>query len=78
MLKSDVENAQEIAELLFQLTQHEGDSVEIYHPNADYDGPNSGISMKTNYDEHTEYFGESVLDCLRQASAARRITKEKS
>lgn len=76
MLKSDVENAQELAQLLFDLTRHECDSVEIFHPNADFDGPNSRIRVSTGIDENTNYFGESVLDCLKQAAAVRQAAKE--
>ncbi len=68
MLKTDVENAQELAQLLFDLTQEEGISVEIHHPNMDFDGPNSTIHINNVFDQTSfQYFGESVLDCLKEA-----------
>ena len=69
MLKSDVENAQELAQLLFDLTQNEGESVVIYHPNPEFDGPNSMVCVSTDHFNSKCYPGESVLDCLRQAHA---------
>ena len=72
MQKSDVDNASDVARLLFELTQEEGDSVEICYANPDFGGPASRIYVTTGFGQPDEYFGESVLDCLRQARARRR------
>lgn len=70
MLKYDLDNAKELAQLLFDLTQGEGDSVQICHPNPDsYLGPNreSTIIVIKNFGEPVQYFGNSIIHCLIQA-----------
>ena len=69
MLKTDLEHAIEICQLIFDLTQDEGDEVQICHPNADFGGPNASIFVVKEFGDPKQYFGECVLDCLRQAKA---------
>lgn len=75
MLKSDLENASEFTKLIFDLTQEEGSYVSISHANADFGGPNSAIYVTHNHDEKTQYFGESTIDCLKQATADREASE---
>ena len=70
MLKYDVDNSQELANLLFDLTQGEGDSVQICHPNPDsYLSPShdSTIFVIKNFGKPVQYFGNSIIHCLIQA-----------
>ncbi len=75
MQKIDVENSSDVARLLFELTQEEGDSVEICHANPDFGGPAATIYVTAGFGETAQFFGESVLDCLQQAKARRRGEK---
>jgi hypothetical protein len=74
MFQSDVANAVELAQLLFDLTQDEGDSVEICHPNPDFIGANSAICVVRQFGSPVWYEGESVVDCLRKAKKAEVTT----
>lgn len=69
MLQSDRDNSGELAALLFELTQEEGNAVEIFHPNMDVEGPNSMIRMTVDWavDTPITYTGDSVIHCLKQA-----------
>ena len=69
MLRSDLEHASEICQLIFDRTQHEGDEVQVCHPNVDFGGPESSIFVVRVFGDPKQYFGSSVLDCLRQAKA---------
>ena len=67
MLQSDVDNSKEFTQLVFDLIQEEGFSVEICNPNPDFDGYNSTIFVTNDFNNSVQYFGESVIDCLKQA-----------
>lgn len=55
-----------------QLREQEGDSVEIVHESPDFGTPNSCIVWTTNFTQEHRFFGDSVLDCLRHAIAAKK------
>ena len=69
MMQSDLDNAVEVCRLIFELTQDEGDEVHVCHPNPDFGGPNATIYVCREFGDLKQYFGESTLDCLRQAKA---------
>jgi hypothetical protein len=69
MLKSDLDNAVDVCRLIFELTQNEGDEVQVCHPNADFGGPESTIFVVREFGDPKQYVGSNVLDCLRQARA---------
>ena len=67
----DLSDSREVCDLIIALTQEENSSVEIFAPNADFDGPNSAISVSDGLGNRDKYFGVSVLDCLRKAARVR-------
>ena len=72
MQQADKEDPSKLVGLLAVLTAEEGDSVEICHPNPDFDGPDASIVVRRDFGEDLQqYFGPSVLDCLEQALAER-------
>lgn len=56
----------EIVRLIKELSQGEGDAVQICHPNPD-DGPANTIMVTKEFGDWTQYYGDSILDCLNQA-----------
>ena len=64
----DLDDSREVCELINSLTQDEGSSVGIVAPNADFGGPNNVILVRDLLGVQN-YYGESVLDCLRKAEA---------
>lgn len=72
MLKTDIENSRKIVELIHELTQDEGDGVEIHHDNPDFDGDNCAISVTRRFGPPINFYGESVLDCLEKAKQNRK------
>jgi hypothetical protein len=56
----------EIVRLIKDLSQGEGDAVQICHPNPD-DGPAHTIMVTKEFGDWTQYYGDSILDCLYQA-----------
>lgn len=69
-----VSKKSELAELLNALTADEGDSVRLVNPNPDFGGPNATIFVAQEFEEReTQYFGETVIECLRKAVDARKI-----
>lgn len=66
--------------LILQITDPEGSSVTICAVNADFDGPNNVITVSddwTNWDER-RFTGDSLLDCLHAAVAARTSANGKA
>lgn len=70
MLKSDLMHAKAITTMIFTLTQDEGDSVEICHPNPEFGGPNSTIVVIKEFAPPIQYYGDGIYDCLQKAIAA--------
>ncbi len=70
MLPSDLEHAQEIVQLIYDMTQDEGNEIQIIHPNPDFGGPESTIFFVRRFGDPIQFVGSSVLDCLRQAKQA--------
>ena len=59
-------------ELIQKLTEKELNAVTIYYDNADFSGPNCRISVsywcsKLVKQVDQNYYGESKIDCLRDA-----------
>jgi hypothetical protein len=71
MILSDVVAGQDLAMLMFLLTQEEGSSVIINHPNADFDGPTMRVDLEYDGQHRTE-FGETAIECLLSGIAVRR------
>lgn len=71
MKKTDLQAAIEIAELIRDLTENEGDSVEICadNPCPDIGDAESCIVVIQDFGEPQQFFGDSVLDCLRNAKS---------
>lgn len=71
----------EIWDLITALRADEGHSVEIISDNADFNGlPNCCIFTEGDYTnwEPQDYRGETVLECLQKADAARRAYNDKA
>lgn len=62
----ELREAGKIVQLIKELSQGEGDAVEVCHPNPD-EGQANTIIVSRSFDAGTQYFGESILDCLNQA-----------
>lgn len=72
MQQADKEDPSKLVGLLTVLTEAEGDSVEICHPNPDFEGKNSVIIVRREFGEHIRsYHGDCIIDCLEQALAER-------
>lgn len=57
--------------LIDALRATEGHSVTICHDNPDFSGANCTIFVSQDYGAtDKQYFGDTILDCLRQAQAA--------
>ena len=61
-----------IVEAIEKLRANEGDSIAIPNDNADFGGPNTLITVYAEFGPATRFYGDSLLDCLEQAVAARK------
>lgn len=57
--------------MVLWLSEHEGESVRIVHPNPDFDGPDVCIEYQWGADEDQsqDFFGYDYEHCLQQALA---------
>lgn len=65
--------AREHWDLISELSQQEGESVTIVHPNPSFDGPSFAITYAYGFDdcECENFYGESYKECLQKAKEFR-------
>lgn len=71
-IRADTRDAKTQADAAFvtlvqKLTEDEGDTVTIINDNPDFGGPNSCIETTKAFGPEQSHYGDSVMDCLRDA-----------
>jgi hypothetical protein len=66
MRQSDLQNAQQICQLIFDLTQDEGNSIRFTNSNPDFGGPEEAVGFSKQFGPTVSYYGDTVLSCLQQ------------
>lgn len=60
-------DAVEVIRLLNDVLAIEGSSVRLVNDNPDFGGPNCAIFVARNFGEEHQFFGDTIVDCLREA-----------